>query len=76
MNHAIDISAKSDECANALLCAFDTPVKTAAGAIHWDESGQHFVLSTPAGKPRTFTTASGAIEVLRRISRKAVSTNP
>lgn len=60
----IDITAKTDECANALLCAFDTPVRTGAGVIA--PAGTAFTLTLNDGKVREFATASGAIEVLRR----------
>lgn len=68
----IDITDDKDDVrANSLLCAFNTPVRTAAGVIDPQQDGM--VLTPTDDRPRKFSTASGAIEVLRRLTRQTLA---
>jgi hypothetical protein len=69
MNKPIDITDRTNEAAITLLCSFRETVSTSAGSIK--PTQEAFVLSPVGGKPRKFEKASGAVEVLRRISKKA-----
>jgi hypothetical protein len=64
---AVDVTARTDEAAITALCTFGEIVKTSAGEIHPTLAG--FELRVGERKPREFSTASGAVEVLRRISK-------
>jgi hypothetical protein len=59
-----NITNTNDTVANALLCAFGETVCTPAGRIEPREDGM--ILNIEGRRPRTFKTASGALEVLRR----------
>lgn len=64
-----DITGRSNESAITLLCTFGESVQTAAGEIVPSVEG--FGLHVPNARPRHFPTASGAVEVLRRITKEA-----
>lgn len=68
---SIDVTERTDEAANAALCAFNEAVFTSAGRI--EPKGEGFVLLVEDKKPRDFSTASGAIEVLRRMTRQNIA---
>lgn len=63
----VDVTARTNEAAVTALCTFGEVVKTSAGRVEPDSQG--FQLHVDGRKPRAFATASGAVEVLRRISR-------
>lgn len=67
MKHVIDITTRANPAAITALVTFGETVKTNAGRI--EPTTDAFVLYLEGRKPRKFTTASGAVEVLRRASR-------
>jgi hypothetical protein len=64
----VDITNRTNEAAITLLCTFNAQVKTSAGEIVPAEA-DGFALVVPGKKTRMFPTASGAVEVLRRLTR-------
>jgi hypothetical protein len=65
---ATDITNRTNAAAIVLLCAFNEAVCTPAGRVEPDQEG--FALVVDGQKPRHFQTASGAVEVLRRVSKQ------
>lgn len=68
VNHIIDVTRRTDAAAITALCTFNESVSV--GLIQVDPEQTRFVLRAPSLKqPREFATASGAVEVLRRMAR-------
>lgn len=63
-----NIAQRSPTAAISLLCTWNEPVAHRAGEIH--PTPQGFELRQPDCKPRFFGTASGAVEVLNRLSNR------
>ena len=61
----IDVCARPGAAITA-LCTFGETVKTHAGSI--EPTAFSFILHREGHNPREFPTASGAVEVLRRLS--------
>lgn len=73
MSTVVDITDRTNTAAVTLLCTFNESVSTPAGRV--EPHGEGFNLIVEGKKPRYFESASGAVEVLRRISKpeKAVA---
>jgi len=65
--HAIDITGRHPEVAITALCTFGEDVFTKAGRI--EKTDTNFLLHVEGRKPREFNTASGAVEVLLRMTK-------
>lgn len=68
MKNVIDITDRPDTAAVTALITFGEIVTTSAGRV--EPAGEAFTLIPLNGKPRRFEKASGAVEVLRRITDK------
>jgi hypothetical protein len=64
---ATDITNRTDAAAIAALCSFNEAVSTSAGRIEPVVCG--FDLVIDGKRPRRFSTAAGAVKVLRRVSK-------
>lgn len=66
-NATTDITGRTNEAAVTALCSFGETVATPAGRIDPAQAG--FTPHVEGRKPREFATASGAVEVLRRLTK-------